>query len=176
MRALMFFFRFSIIIFLFFSCISKGYSQYVEAKKIYNHKEYSYKETDKYHPTVAGVASYVLPGLGQIYCNENKRGYKFMTGYAGGLVTMMVGAAIDLPTYLAPENTDPKFTFGQGLIITGVVISATSQIWSTFDAVRVARVKNMSIRDKNKQGFSLMFRPNISLNNNAFMLTAGITF
>lgn len=169
--------RISIIIFLFFSCISNSYSQYIEDKKIYNHKEYSYKETDKYHPTVAGVASYVLPGLGQIYCNEKKRGFKFMTGYFGGFATMMVGAAIDLPNYLAPENTDKKFTFGHGLIITGVVISATSQIWSTFDAVRVARVKNMSIRDKNKQGFSLILSPNISLNDNsAYMLTAKITF
>ncbi len=140
-----------------------SHAQYKINKEKYNFKDYTYQETDKYHPAIAGVASYVVPGLGQIYCNENKRGLNFLTGYAGGILVMMTGAIIDFPNMMGGND---EFTFGKGMIIGGALLSVSVQIWSTVDAVRVAKVNNMAYRNNNKIGMSLFLKPNITINGN----------
>ncbi len=169
--------RYALVLLFLFTGIEKSYSQYTIDKHKYDYKEYSYKESDKYHPAIAGVASYVIPGLGQIYCNENKRGYRFLAGYTTGILIMMTGTLIDLQYYMSPIEPNSKFTMGKGLIISGAMFSTGIQIWSAVDAVRVSKVKNMAFREKNNSQLSLTLKPTISVSaGGAFMLTAGITF
>ena len=163
------------VIFIFILSVSQlVHAQYKINKKEHNYKDYTYQETDKYHPAIAGVASYVLPGLGQIYCNENKRGFNFLMGYLGGGSIMITGAIIDLPNLLGNNH---QFTLGKGMIIGGALLSASIQIWSTVDAVRVAKVNNMAHRNNNKIGMSLLFNPNVIVNGNqTTAITLAITF
>jgi len=137
-----------------------SHAQYEIEKEKYNFKDYTYQETDKYHPAIAGVASYVVPGLGQIYCNENKRGLNFLTGYAGGILVMMTGMIIDLPNMM---RCNEEFTFGKGIILGGALLSVSVQIWSTVDAVRMAKVKNMAYRSNDKIGMSILLKPDITI-------------
>lgn len=146
-----------------------SHAQYKINKEKYNFKDYTYQETDKYHPAIAAVASYVVPGLGQIYCNENKRGLNFLAGYAGGILVIMSGAIIDLPHMMGGND---EFTFGKGIIIGGALLSASVQIWSTVDALRVAKVNNMAYKDNNKLGMSLLLKPNITINGNQSLAMA----
>lgn len=151
-----------------------SHAQYKIDKEKYNFKDYTYQETDKYHPVIAGVASYVVPGLGQIYCNENKRGLNFLTGYAGGILVMMTGAIIDLPNMMGGND---EFTFGKGIILGGALLSVSVQIWSTVDAVRVAKVNNMAYRSKNKIGMSFLLKPDITIKGDqALTLSLSIKF
>lgn len=75
---------------------------------------------------------------------------------------MMTGFIIDLPNMMSENN---KFSLGEGLLIGGVVSTVGVQIWSTLDAVKVAKVKNMAIRDEKDLGMSLFLKPNL-INNN----------
>ena len=140
-----------------------SHAQYKINKEKYNFKDYTYQETDKYHPAIAGVSSYLVPGLGQIYCNENKRGLNFLTGYAGGILIMMTGAIIDFPNMMGGND---EFTSGKGMIAGGALLSVSVQIWSIVDAVRVAKVNNMAYRNNNKIGMSLLLKPNVTINGN----------
>ena len=125
-------------------------AQYKTDRKNYSIKNYRYQVTDKYHPSIAGVASFAIPGLGQIYCNENKRGLIFTSTYTSGLLLMISGGMIDLSYNSIARNN--KSNYGRGMIVGGAILSTSVQIWSIVDAVRVAKFKNMAHRSKNKIG------------------------
>lgn len=151
-----------------------SHAQYKVNKDKYDLKEYTYQATDKYHPAIAGVASYIIPGLGHIYCNENKRGLKFLSGYAGGILVLVTGAIIELPNLI---DGNDEFTIGKGLFIGGALLAWGVQIWSAVDAVRVAKVNNMAYRDDNKIGMSLLLKPSVTMNGNqSFGMSLEINF
>ena len=151
-----------------------SHAQYKMNKEKYNYKEYTYQESDKYMPVIAGVASYIIPGLGQMYCNEKQRGSHFLAGSAGGILVLFTGLMIDLPNLVAGNN---EFSFGKGLIVGGVLSTCVVQIWSTVDAVRVAKVNNMANRNNTKLGMALLLKPNISINSHQSVgLSFGLRF
>ena len=161
--------------------ISKDISaQYSKDKLLYNYKSYSYDTNDKYHPIISGVASYIVPGLGQIYCNENRRGYNFLAGYCGAIVLMSTGALIQLPESLNPENNNPESVFfmdgslGSIMILSGVISAFGIQIWSSIDAVKVAKVKNLSIRNRDSSSIKVHFKPFINKELNCRRNSIGI--
>ncbi len=137
-----------------------GHAQYTVEKEIYNHRDYIYNVNDRYHPAFAGVASCFIPGLGQIYCNENKRGLRFLLGYGGGILIMMSGAIISTSSELDDGNPS---ALGTRLIVGGFMLTSGVQIWSTVDAVRVAKVKNMALRSNNGVGMSISLSPSVIL-------------
>ena len=49
-------------------------AQYRVNKKQYDYKSYVYQVGDPYNPTIAGVASFFIPGLGQMISGEGKKG------------------------------------------------------------------------------------------------------
>ncbi len=164
MKTLKYSLKYIVIMIIMIGNSQNSHAQYKINKEKYNFKDYTYQEADKYHPAIAGVASYVVPGLGQIYCNESKRGLNFLTCYAGGILVMMTGAIIDLPYMMGGNN---EFTFGKGMIIGGTLLSASVQIWSAVDAVRVAKTNNMAYRNNNnKIGMSLLLKPNMTIHGN----------
>ncbi len=122
-------------------------SQYRINKKKYDYHSYTHQKDDLYHPAVAGGASVLIPGLGQMLSGEFLRGIAF----TGGCIVIFWGSLYiakginESPTY---NNKD----FSPLLIMTlGVVGWVFIDIWSTVDAVRVAKVNNLS--------FASDFRP-----------------
>lgn len=141
------------IAFIILFCISNiqviAQSPYKEFKKKFDHRTYSYLAPDKYNPVLAGVASYIIPGVGHFYCNENKRGTAFLSGYVGGILVMASGVVT------ASFSNDA----GEVLLVGGALCTVGLQIWSSVDAVRVAKVKNLEYRARPMPSVSFFLKP-----------------
>jgi hypothetical protein len=124
-------------------------AQYNVNKKKYNTKTYHFEPGDPYNPAVMGFASFVLPGLGQILEDETVRGCCFLG--------VLVGLNIIKYSYLFwPESGSVN---NQNKIMAVRYMKVGIHIWSLFDAVHVAKVNNMVIRDQGKTTFDFQLLP-----------------
>ena len=113
--------------------------KYREYKDLYYAGNYVRLPGDPYSPALLGIASYFVPGLGQAVAGEWGRGLCFFGGcMLGGIV----------PAALIGYNDGAFLEAGLLLYITGYL---TCEIWSTCDAVRVAKIKNMYYQDLRQQ-------------------------
>lgn len=124
--------------------LSFAQAQYAVNKKQYNYKEYRYQPTDRIDPFVAGFISYFIPGLGQMASGEALRGTAFLVGYAGVTVTAFAGL-VNGATSPMRFNGFPYNT-GYSIAFACAVLQPVIAVWSAFDAVRVAKVNNMALR------------------------------
>lgn len=134
--------------------------KYRELKKIYDHRDYDKRRFTRYSPAWAGVGSFFIPGLGQMCCGEFWRGLgQFGVNFGLGLVS------------LTAEDGDLAAVFALGQFAYG--------IWSTIDAVRVAKVKNMYENDLRSLRSSVSIDMYPSLNtiptNSGFGVAPGMT-
>lgn len=113
---------------------------YRQIKNLYDHKDYVATMADEYSPVWSGVASFVLPGLGQIVCDEVGRGIAWLCGYVGCAIVAGIGYGL---TGYGSES---------GAITTGVAATgmAAVNVLSIVDAIRVAKKKNMYEQDLRK--------------------------
>jgi TM2 domain-containing membrane protein YozV len=92
----------------------------------------------KRHPTVAGLLSLLIPGLGQIYCGEGTRGAAIM------VAAIIIGNLnlIFLPVFVAAK-TDPELAWAYWLPRIGHDLmslwSLAFWIWVILDAAALAR-------------------------------------
>ena len=105
--------------------------KYRELKDYYNHKEYVRGLVQHHNPAGVGVASFFIPGLGQMICSEGWRGTAFLGGWLAANVVSALGIQYD----------------SEALYLVGAAGSLTIKIISIVDATRVAKVKNMYERD-----------------------------
>ncbi|GAA4830799.1 hypothetical protein [Algivirga pacifica] len=150
------------LFFVLFAFSTVSNAQYSVWKHQYNAAEYIPQYGDRYDPTIAGVASFLAPGLGQIVAGETGRGLGFFGGFVGSYVVMSVGAVQLVESVDEYGNTDGS---GAGLMLLGLAGAATTYIWSIFDAVKVAKINNMALRDKYKTGqINVTINPYVGLN------------
>ena len=145
---------------LFISC-SVVSGQYAEKKSKFNYKEYSYQAGDRYEPSLAGVCSFLIPGLGQVASGETARGLGFLSGYV--LSYGMILGSVDHEGNI--KNLAQARTGAIGLIVIW--------IWSIVDAVQVAKVNNLALREKNKIS-SIRLQPTILPNGNSNKIATGL--
>jgi hypothetical protein len=93
---------------MFISCVAN--SQYKINKTKYNYRTYSYQKSDPYIPAVAGVASFFVPGLGQMFANELGRGACFLGGF---VVCGFTLRSLDCPERLCFKADNLFVLFGQ---------------------------------------------------------------
>ena len=109
---------------------------------------------DPYNPAISGICSLLVPGLGQMMCGETGRGLTFMGGYAGCTVLFVAGAAQftsnNFRYYRNSGYSGYSGNSGVGVMLMGIGGMAAIEIWSIFDAVKVAKVNNMYIRNFRK--------------------------
>lgn len=151
--------------------------KYNELKKIYNYKEYTATIDDKYSPGLSGVASFFIPGLGQVICNEVGRGLGFFFGSEGavalGTAVMMTGIVYDYEGNISSVRP--------GAALAGLALyagAAALDIISIVDGVRVAKVKNMHMQDiKNSCAFDVKLYPSFdyAMVGSTYQPTAGLT-
>lgn len=148
-------------------------AQYRINKTIYNYRAYSHQAGDPYNPVVAGVASSLMPGLGQVTSHEVVRGLVFLGGFAGCGVIFGVGVGMSAEDY----NTGGTGSRGSGAKAAGAVGIIAVYFWGIFDAVRVAKVNNLAFRYKNKIPYNLQIQPylNTTFYNHIGSLPAGLT-
>ncbi len=120
---------------------------YKYLRKKYAKIPYKTRESDRYSPDAAGFLA-LIPGVGHIYTGEPLRGLAFFGGMVGSFWTMVGGFAM---AWDGSPLGAPFFFAGAA----GVVIF---YIWNIFDAVQVAKVKNLALRNND---ISLRLLPNV---------------
>jgi len=131
-----------------------AFSQYKINKTKYDYHTYTYQIGDPYNPSVAGVASFLLPGLGQMLSGEGDRGVAFLLGDIGFAVICVVGYENAL-NYIETKSG----ATGIGAMVIGLMGTIVIDIWSIVDAVHVAKVNNLAFRDKNKSSLNFKIQP-----------------
>lgn len=136
----------------FFSTIqAQTFSEKVE---MYDAHQYVKQFGDPYNPVVAGVASYFVPGLGQILCDESSRGLSFIGGYIGCFGLMVWGYTEMYASIFENFDSNSYSTYvmrGTGKMALGAAGMVGIGIWSIVDAVHVAKVNNMYYQDHFKR-------------------------
>lgn len=113
--------------------------KYKELKNLYNYKEYIPSLSDKYSPAWTGIASFLIPGLGECINEEWGRG---LCKFGGNL---LLG--------IAAYNAAYSYYYGYGTDATASIIylccagALAIDIWSIIDAIHIAKVKNMYEQD-----------------------------
>ena len=135
--------------------------KYKDLKDTYKPRYYVKSSGDPYSTFWSGLASFAVPGLGQVICKETGRGLTIFGGSAAlSLVNTIVGdkylsyAQKDAAgNYLKGENgwfvfTDEQAAKKWGYTLLGTALaSVVYDIWNVCDARRVAKVKNMYYQD-----------------------------
>jgi len=131
--------------------------QYKVNKMHYDYRTYSYQLGDPYNPTVAGVTSFLLPGLGQMFSGEGGRGVAFLGGYLGCAV--MYGAGFG--SAMSDLDSGGDGSSGANLMLIGGLGLISISIWAIVDAVHVAKVNNLAFRALNKYLNYIQIQPYI---------------
>ena len=124
--------------------------RYSEYKSLYDKSMYVHQPGDPYSPSWAGVASFLIPGLGQGVTDEWGRGALFFLANAGlGVGTYLT--YYGMLHYREPYKTNNTYYF---LAITAARLAV--DIWSITDAVKIAKIKNMYNQDIRGQRTAMM--------------------
>ena len=121
-------------------------AQYKVNKTMYNYRLYRPQVGDPYNTGVAGLTSFLVPGLGQMIAGEGGRGAAFLGGFVGAMVLFYVGSGMSE----ADIDEGGDGSAGSALMFIGSTGALAVDIWAIVDAVRVAKVNNMAFQDKNK--------------------------
>ena len=141
--------------------------RYSDIRHNYNPRFYTPMRDDPYEPWACGVGSFFLPGLGQIIAGETGRGLMFLG----------VNAAFTFAEFFEFYNLGSKYynpysaeaesatkTYAGALILTSLAQCAFN-LWGIFDAVRIAKVKNMYFQDADGLlgGVQVKFQPELAM-------------
>ena len=111
--------------------------KYKEMAKVYDYRLYQKSLYDRYSPAGSGVASFFIPGLGQMICGEWGRGFAWLGGHVGCYMLTGISA-------IAESDT---------LVLMSVAGLLAIDICAIVDGVRVAKVKNMYMEDLRRSGY-----------------------
>lgn len=106
---------------------------------------------DPYNPALSGVLSFLIPGLGQMICDEVGRGLGFLGGNIG--LALVTGVSLGL-SY--------DYTGAAVIALAGSLGMLALDIVAIVDAVKVAKVRNMYTQDlRQSYSFDLNLVPSI---------------
>lgn len=143
-----------------FSLMSVNAQTYKINRLKYDYRMYVPEFEDPYNPTLMGVSSFLVPGLGQMLSGEVGRGLGFLGGSVASTLVTGVGWTV-MNTGLYRENLSAA-SMGLGLTLVGVAGMLGFSIASIVDAVKVAKVNNLYLRDYRKSNaLHLEFAPYI---------------
>jgi len=118
---------------------------YDDYKDFYNTRDYMRSPYDPYSPAGSGIASFFIPGLGQMINGQVGKGALML----GGDILLGVGAIVAAVT-MQTKGPDGKVSTSPA----GIAVSLSCctgmlalDIWSICDAVKVAKIKNLYARD-----------------------------
>lgn len=128
-------------------------------------------DQERYSPLIAAACNYLLPSAGYFYVGESLRG---VAVFGSEITTSMIfttGLVLTLAT--GPEiessvKTNFRPIFGRVLLFTGIFSTGLIQLWSIYDVVKIAKVKNIA---NCEQKISMSLQPSvefINLNNTNF--------
>lgn len=121
-------------------------------KEVYDYKMYIPQPGDPHNPGMMGLASALVPGLGQMLSGEVGRGMAFLGGSTACFMGGLIGAVatqeqVFTDVYGGVVETRELTPTGSAFLITGMVAMLAIDIWAIVDAVQVAKVNNMYMQD-----------------------------
>lgn len=126
---------------------------YSEKAAMYDTHQYISGFNDPYDPALAGVASFLIPGLGQMICDETSRGLAFLGGYVGCFALTCYGYVEFYESLFETMDIGSNINLkGGSKMALGTAGMLGIGIWSIFDAIHVAKVNNMYFQDHRKTG------------------------
>lgn len=140
--------------------------RYRDYKNDFSTKQYRTKiKNQKYSPLLAGVCNYIIPSSGYFYVGEPVRGLCVLGSELIAGSVMMSGLVLSFEG----GNSENSLT----LMYSGMLATWLIQIWSVFDVVKIAKIKNLAFQENTT---AIDLRPDliiINQNNNA-VLTCGL--
>ena len=138
--------------------------KYRQMADYYDYRLYERSIYDKYSPVGSSIASFFIPGLGQMICGEWGRGFAWLGGQVGGTILMLATAL---------SESEEAFLMASAATL-------AVRIGSIVDGARVAKVKNMYLNDLRAAGyygFELDMYPSVNYVRTASGIqpTAGMT-
>ena len=156
---------------------------YKELKDVYNHKDYVVSDSDPFSVGWIGFESFFCPGMGQLMMRESGRGWAFLgaSSVLSGINATLADSVLDLWPREADgklsknlgSNKDKIMSYVWGMLGVSLVELGVS-IWSSIDATRIAKVKNMYYQG-GKYATSATLYPSVNLTQNGTPVT-GMTF
>lgn len=126
--------------------------KYRNYSSLYRASDYVWAPGDRYLPALSGVASFIIPGLGQMICGEVGRGFAFL-GMTVGVPVVATVAAVAFDSYASMASC----------IAVGVLGCLAIDIWNIVDAVQVAKIKNMYLQDMRREySFDMDLFPSVN--------------
>lgn len=93
------------------------------------------------NPTLAGVLSGVMPGLGQFYCRQWSKGIGFLVG-TSVLFVLLISSVDPDKLQEAAKTGVPLDNMGQIFLIAVLLLAV--MVWSIVDAVRTAKKSSLN--------------------------------
>ena len=164
--------------------------KYKDIKDSYNTKNYVPQSADPYSRAWSGVASWLVPGLGQAICGEVGRGLKFFGADLVFATVATYGAqkfednAVIKDGKVESYIDESAAKSGAYIMLGAAAAAFVVDIWAIVDAVKVAKVKNMYYQDLygRRAAIDLGFEPYFTLapsssavTGNAFQPVAGMS-
>ena len=148
-----------------------GGARYKDIKNDYNSKDYMPSQVDPYSPTWSSFFSFFVPGSGQMLSGEVLRGALFLGG--GAVVSSIISDTYsDLVENRLTVNADQTVSWADKAggqldvwIIAGcLAIDLGLSIWSSIDANKIAKVKNMYYQDMmgKRSAVEMNFAPSLA--------------
>ena len=146
--------------------------KYKELKNIYNYEDWYSGRGDKYNPTLMGLCSFLIPGLGQMISGEVGRGFAWFGGAVGCYFLSAATMALGITAIYSDNGMA-----GTLLMLAGPAAMLTVDVCAIVDACRVAKVKSMYAQDLRKMNYTLNLHPSIDCiaMPNGIQPTAGLT-
>ena len=146
-------------------------AKYRDLKEVYDHKEYVKQATDPYNVGWYDCASFFVPGIGQFLSGEIGRGLAFIGGEAI-LMSLIVDAASTIDEiaitnekgFITGYTDEKKGRTNMIVLLSSLGADLGLAIWSSIDARRIVKVKNMYYQDfiGHENPVELGFSPSVS--------------
>ena len=133
-----------------------GTNSYYLLRNKYDPRDYEPQAGDAYNPALMGLASFIIPGLGQILEGEWGTGLIYMAGDAAMVALTIASLKNDYKIYDSGLGTESQVVQASKQVTIGTVFCLAGAVaisaFSAYDAVRIAKVKNLHVR-----GLSLQY-------------------
>jgi len=151
---------------------------YCDYKHIYDPKQYIGAPMEPYSPVLSGVASFLIPGMGQMFNGQVGKGIGIMCGEAG----LIFGGAFIAGLSSTPNQYNEMVASpgGTATFLMCLAGALAIDIWSIFDAVKVAKIKDLYYRDcqklmSNSYTIKILPKVEISQTNEGLQPVAGMS-
>lgn len=146
------------------------YMNYRQLKRIYDFRDYERSYMDRFNLGWVGLASFLLPGLGECICDEWGRG---LGKFVGAAACTTAGTLFTMASY-----TDAEWGADIAFAVIFYAAALSFDIWSIVDATRISKVRNMYESDmREKYAFDMNLFPSVNCIwfGNSNHPTAGLT-